>query len=732
MISHTFHIGGMSCAACVGRVEGAARTVPGVAYASANIGNGSLTVRFDEASADVQDIISAVESAGYTVIVGDRLEADRREREELSAQARDLVIAVIFTAPLSILAMGHMFGMDVGLTPSIFCLVQVALVSPVIYAGRRFYRKGIPALVSKSPTMDSLVAVSTIASLMLGLYSTYLVWCGDTSRMHTLSFDSAAMIITLVSVGKYIESRSKHRTNGSLRSLLSLSPSEASVLRSGVEERVPLSDLVVGDIVVVRPGEGIPSDGTVIEGISQVDESMLTGEYMPVDKTTGDTVFGGTVNHRGNLHVRVDRIGDDTVLSQIIRMVEMAQGTKAPVANMADRVASVFVPAVMLISLVTGLAWFISGKDVQFSLTVAISVLVISCPCALGLATPLAIVVGTGNGSRHGILFKTASSIEAASKVDTVILDKTGTCTVGRPKVISVDGPEGCLDIVAAAEMGSEHPIARAIVEHTGPTDLVCSRFENTIGRGISCSVDGRDVLMGNREFLSDNGVSIPTFDEEEGVTYVHASVDQSYLCRIGLTDSIREEGASAIGSLKNMGVRTIMATGDMDSVARIVSDSIGIDEVHARMKPDDKLALVKRLQVQQAHVAMSGDGINDAPALIQADVGMAIGSGTDIAMESADIVLMNDDLRNIPAALEIGRATLGNIRQNLFLAFCYNVVCIPVAAGLPVLLGYDGLVEIMPMVSAAAMSLSSISVVTNAARMTRFRPRSLSEERPR
>jgi Cu+-exporting ATPase len=735
MISHTFRIGGMSCAACVSRVEESVKGIRGIVSASANIGNNTLTVEFEEVEVGIEDITTAIVSAGYSVIEGDILEAEKRETIELTRQARDLAIAVLFTVPLSIVAMGHMFGLDLGLSPLSFCLAQAMLISPVLYAGRRFYKKGIPALFSKSPTMDSLVAISTIASVTLGVYNTYLVWSGDISQMHTLSFDSAAMIIALVSVGKYIESRSRYRTNGSLRNLLSLSPSEASVLKDGVEERVPLSDLQMGDMVVVRPGESIPSDGTIVLGMSQVDESMLTGESVPVDKSAGDVVYGGTVNHHGNLQIRVDRVGEETMLSQIARMVEMAQGTKAPVASMADRVASVFVPAVMIISLVSGLAWFLSGHGIQFSLTIAISVLVISCPCALGLATPLAIVVGTGNGSRHGILFKTASALEAASRVDTVVLDKTGTCTIGHPEVVSIDGPEGCIGIVATAESGSEHPIARAIVEHAvsmGYAISPYSDFENRVGGGISCTVDGRQVIVGNRDLLETEEVHVPESQDREEITYVYASVDGSYLCRIGLADPPREEGRAALMHLKKMGVRAIMATGDRESVGHSVADELGIDEVHACMKPIDKLALIKKLQVQQAHVAMAGDGINDAPSLTQADVGIAVGSGTDIAIESADIVLMNDDLRNIPAALEIGKATLGNVRQNLMLAFCYNIVCIPIAAGLPALLGYDGLVYAMPMVSAAAMSLSSISVVTNAARMTGFRPRSLSEDMPK
>lgn len=733
MNTKTFRIGGMSCAACVNRINNAVGNLNGVESCSANIGTNTATVVYDEETITENEIAKAITNAGYTVVSENRDEANKQELASLHVQARDLAISLLFAIPLSIVAMGHMFGLELGLSPLAFCLFQIVLVVPVLYAGRRFYKKGIPALFSKNPTMDSLVALSTIASMVLGIYNTYLVWDGNMHAMHSLSFDGAAMIIALVSIGKYIEARSKHETNGSLRKLLSLAPSEASVIRNGEEFRINSSDLTVGDVVLIRPGEKIPADGTVLDGTTSVDESMLTGESIPVTKTVGDVVYGATVNGQGSIKARVEKTGEDAVLFQIARMVEMAQSTKAPVANMADRVAAVFVPVVMCIALISGIAWLLAGRDVQFAMTIAISVLVISCPCALGLATPLAIVIGTGNGSKHGILFKTASSIEAAAKIDTVVLDKTGTCTVGRPEVVSFRGDESVIGKIAAAETDSEHPLAKAIVsyaESKGAHIPEHSEFTSITGGGVSCLVDGTKVLIGSSSFMKSNGIDVPDNElEEDGRTYVHAAFDNVLVGTIGIADRVRPESAVSISIMKNEGLRVMMVTGDREQTAKCIADELGITEIYAETKPGDKLDIVKKLQVSQAHVAMTGDGINDAPALTQADIGIAVGSGTDIAMESADIVLMNDDLRNVPASLEIGRATLRNIRENLFFAFCYNAVCIPIAAGLPVLFGYDGLVDMMPMLSAAAMSLSSVSVVTNAARMMRFEPKALKTE---
>ena len=731
MRTKIIRVGGMTCAACVGRVEGALQAVPGVQSAVANIGNNTATVTYDESLTEEAALADAIVGAGYQVISENREEAALQERRDLEVRRRDLFISIFFAVILSVIAMGHMFGLEIPLDPLPFCLVQLVLCVPIMYGGRRFYKKGIPALFTRNPTMDSLVSMGTLASLCMGLYNTYLVYTGDTGAMHSLSYDSVGMIIALVSVGKYMEARSKMRTNDSLRKLISLAPAEATVIRDGVESTVPASELAVGDIVLIRPGEKVPADATVISGESAVNESMLTGESIPVDKGPGDTLYGATVNGSGSLRARIEKTGEDTVLFQIARMMEMAQGTKAPVANIADRVAAVFVPTVIAVAMLVFIGWMLAGRDFQFSLTIAISILVIACPCALGLATPIAIVVGTGRGSQYGILFKTAASLEASARIDTVVLDKTGTCTVGHPEVSSMTD-ESVLGLVAAAETDSEHPLAEAIVRYARDRSVEIpphSDFESVTGGGVRCVVDGRMVLVGSARFLSEEGVEVPDGADalaSSGMTCILAAVDGTYATTVAISDPVREESPSAIESMHLDGLRVMMVTGDRRDTAEHIASELGIDEVHAETKPGDKLEIVKDLQVAQRRVAMTGDGINDAPALTQADVGIAVGSGTDIAMESADIVLMNDDLRSVPAALEIGRATLRNIKENLFFAFCYNVVCIPIAAGLPVLLGYDGLVDQMPMISALAMACSSVSVVSNALRLRKFRPRAL------
>ena len=735
MNTRVFRIGGMTCAACSNRIEGAIGEIDGVQSVVANFGNNTATVTYDESKVTEDMIAKAVTGAGYQMISDDREKAEQQELEALRIQKRDLIIAVVFCIPLSIIAMGPMFGLEMPWDMRTDYVLQLLLFLPIMYSGRRFYKKGIPALMTRSPTMDSLVAISTLASLLMGLYYTGVVLFTDTHVHTMLSFDSAGMIITLVSVGKYMEARSKHNTNDSLRKLLSLAPSKATIIVDGKEYEVDASTLIEGDTVLVRPGESIPADGTVIEGNSAVNESMLTGESIPVSKGPGSTVYGATVNGNGSMKVRIEKTGEETVLYQIARMIEMAQGTKAPVAHLADRVSAVFVPAVIIIAVLSFFAWFIAGVvtgdemfDFEFCMTIAISVLVISCPCALGLATPLAIVIGTGNGSRHGILFKTASSIEAAAHVDTVVLDKTGTITKGHPtitQIITDMDEDRFISTVAAAESDSEHPLAEAVVNYAKDKGLELpphSEFEALTGRGIRCKVDGKTVLVGNDALMAENGIG---FEESPGIM---VAIDGVIAGSLVVADPIRDESPGAIDSLKKMGIDVMMVTGDRRETAEAIASQAGISEIVAETKPQDKLDIVKKLQVRQKHVAMTGDGINDAPALTQSDVGLAVGSGTDIAMESADIVLMNDDLRTVPAAMEIGRATLKNIKQNLVFALGYNTVCIPVAAGLPVLFGYTDLVMIMPILAAAAMSLSSISVVSNALRMRGFRPRSLTE----
>ncbi len=735
MRTRIFRVGGMSCAACSGRIESAVGALDGVQSCNANIGNNTATVVYDENVVTEDRIAAAITGAGYQVISDDRGEADKAALEALAVQKRDLILAIVFAIPLSIVAMGHMFGLEPGIDALSQCILQIVLLAPILYAGRRFFRKGIPALFSKSPTMDSLVSLGCTASVLMGLHGTYLVWTGDVMALHSLSFDSAGMIIALVSIGKYLEARSKYRTNDSLRKLLEMAPDQATVVRDGVESVVGSSDLVPGDIILIRPGEKIATDATVVDGESSVDESMLTGESIPVTKRPGDLVYGATINGSGSLRARVEKTGDDTVLFQIARMMEMAQGTKAPVASVADRVAAVFVPIVIVIAFLACAGWILAGRDAEFALKIAVSILVISCPCAMGLATPLAIVVGTGIGSKHGILFKTAASLEAAANIDTVILDKTGTCTIGHPEVVSVStgmDEKEFVSVAASAESDSEHPLGQAVVAYATRAGIEIpehSGFESVTGGGVRCSVEGRDAIVGSRRFLSENGIEAPEdadSDASEGRTCILVAIDGAYAGSISIMDPVRPESPAAVSALIDDGKRVMMVTGDRRSTAEHIAGELGIADVRSETKPGDKLEIVKELQVAQRRVAMTGDGINDAPALTQSDLGIAVGSGTDIAMESADVVLMNDDLRSVPASLEIGKATLKNIRQNLFFAFCYNAVCIPIAAGLPVLLGYDGLIDQMPMISAATMSLSSISVVSNAMRLRSFRPNAL------
>ncbi len=736
MTKKVFRIGGMSCAACVGRVESAISSVNGVESAEANIGSCTAVVEYDGSRETERAIADAVRAAGYSVISDDRDEAAAEAEKALSAQFRDLVIAIAFAIPLAVLSMGPMLGLfEPFLDMLPYGLLQAALCVPTLIAGRRFFLRGYPALVSRHPTMDSLIALGATASVLLGTYSLYRIWQGDMDAMSGICYDSASMIIALVSVGKYVEARSRHRTDDSVRRLLSAAPDEATVIRDGSEARIKASELAPGDVMVVRPGERVPADGVVVSGESSVNESMLTGESMPVDKRPGDTVYGATVNGSGRLEVKAEKTGEDTVLFQIARMIEMARGTKAPVASLADRVSAVFVPAVIAVAVACFIAWSMAGRDVQFSLTVAISVLVISCPCALGLATPLAIVVGTWKGSEHGILFKTASAVEASSKADTVVLDKTGTCTLGEPSVRRVEAEDeaGLIGLAASAESGSEHPIAKAVMRHAAEAGVEIPPLESFSGRsgyGISCVCGGRRVLVGNRALMEDEAVEVPDLPDAPGMTRILVAADGSYLGSILVADAVRPEAPEAVAHLRSDGLRTIMATGDGRSAGEAIASEIGVDEVRAEMRPGDKLRLVKDLQIAQRRVAMVGDGINDSPALTQADVGIAVGSGTDVAIESADVVLMSGDLRCVPAALETGKAVMRTVRQNLAFAFIYNVVCIPIAAGLPVLFGYEDLVSRMPMFAAAAMSMSSISVVANTLRLRRFRPKALSSER--
>ena len=726
VVKEVIRVDGMSCAACSARIEKALRKDPGIKESYANFSNNTVSVTYDDEVTDRSKISVLIIGAGYEVI------EPGKEREDRSAAVlRSLIISIVFAVPVAVLAMGPMFGLDLGIGEKVSAILQLVLSVPVVIAGRRFFLKGIPALISRSPTMDTLVALGSGTAFVYSVILTVLILT-DNGSGH-LYFESAVMIIALVSVGKYFESRSKERTRDAVNGLKDLAPKEARVVRDGVETMVPISELVVGDTIQVRPGERIFADAEIIDGSTSVDESMLTGESMPVSKSQGDTVYGGTVNVNGTVTADVIATGDDSALSRIIRMIEEAQSTKAPIAKMADRVAAKFVPAVILISVTAAVIWLIAGKDIAFALTVMISVLVISCPCALGLATPLAITVGTGKGAEYGILYKDASSLERAGRVDSVILDKTGTVTEGRPSVTAVfpeDGRDDLLRIASTVEQRSEHPLGTAIISYCAtegiePMQADDYRFET--GTGVSCISSGRRLSVGNSSSVQDASMFSDKAEEysKEGATVVYVSEDGRCIGIIAISDRVRDDSPSAVSSLTSMGLDVRMVTGDNRITAEAVAAKVGISEVISGAKPEDKIKAVKTLQASNHDVAMVGDGINDAPALTQSDLGMAVGSGTDIAMDSSDVVLMNDDIRSVPAAVEIGRATLRNIKENLFFAFCYNAICIPIAAGLPYIFGVS-LIHEMPMIAAAAMSMSSISVVTNALRLKGFRPKSI------
>ena len=729
----TLRIGGMSCAACAAKIDRSLNGLPGVTSAAANFGNNTATVTYEESEVSHERIVSAVNKAGYTVIEGDASQIAEADRKEARDRKVNLIIAIVFAVPLAIYAMGGMlFDLPVPLKDDCFLygLVQMLLCLPVLWSGRRFYIRGIPALLRRSPNMDTLIAMGTAIGFAYSLYCLIQIYNGNMEFMDHLSFDSAAMIIAFVSIGKYLEALGKVRTNDAVSSLLKLEPQFATVIRDGQESRVPVEELGVGDLILVRPGEGIPADGKVESGSSDVDESMLTGESLPVAKNVGDTVYAATVNGTGSLRIVAEQVGRDTVLHQIIGMVEGAQGTKAPMARIADRVAAIFVPAVLLISLLCCIGWLLAGRDVLFSLTVMVSVLVISCPCALGLATPLAIIVGTGNAAKRGILFKSAAKMEAAGNIDVVILDKTGTITEGRPAVtdiVACDMNENdLLAYAASAEADSQHPVAGAILKKAEELTIIPAPhtdFESITGMGVRCRVDGHSVAVGNASLMTSDNVDVSSLEAEgtrlasEAKTCMFVAVDGTLAGIIAVADPVKQSSAEAISAIKAAGAVPVMISGDNEATALAVAREVGITEVRAEALPQDKIDAVKRYQVQQKSVAMIGDGINDAPALAQSNVGMAVGTGTDIAIGAADVVLMNGDLRSVPAAMEISKATVSNIKQNLFLAFVYNAICIPIAAGLPYLLGM-GEFSHMPALAAAAMSCSSVSVTLNALRL--------------
>ncbi len=732
MTTKQLRIGGMYCAACSANLERVLNRREGILSATVNIATEMASVQYDEAVIGMEGITQAVENAGFEVVADETPEETEKRKSGHSHSLRvRLVVAMAFAVPLFIIAMGPMIfpvPIDLMAHSKGYALLQFFLCLPVLGAGYQFYTVGYSQLLRRTPNMDSLVAIGTTAAFVSSVYGMVRVLGGDAHAVHSLYFESASMIIALVLLGKTMEDRSKGRTGESIKRLMALSPKTALVERDGAEREIPLEQVKVGDILLVKPGAKVPTDGVVLSGGSSVDESMLTGESMPVDKAPGDKVTGATINQGGFLRVRADRIGRDTALAQIIKLVEDAQGSKAPIARLADKVAGVFVPVVMVIAAVAALLWLLAGKEAGFALQVFISVLVIACPCALGLATPTAIMVGTGKGAQNGVLFKDAQALETASHVTTVIFDKTGTITQGKPRVTDLLPAEGVeqsqlLRLAASCERASEHPLGQAIVTAAVEGELPLAEvegFASVTGKGVMGRVEGKEVKVGSAAYLGLSKTQEADRLAAAGKTPMLVTVDGAYAGVIAVADVVKEDSKAAIRALEEMGVRTAMITGDNQKTAGAIAREVGLSTVFAEVLPQDKARYVKELMDKGEKVAMVGDGINDAPALTQADVGIAIGSGTDVAIEAADVVLVKSSIQDVVTALKLGRATIRNVKQNLFWAFCYNTLGIPVAAGLLYLFG-GPLLD--PMLGAAAMSLSSVSVVTNALRLNAFDP---------
>ena len=742
MMTEQFAVTGMTCAACSAHVEKAVSKLSGVQSAPVNLMLGSMTVTYDEKAVTEGDIIAAVKAAGYGASPASQTDQGQLRRDQdaaLRRRKKHLIWSVVFLVPLFYLSMGHMMGLPLPqvlhMHPLLLACLQLALVIPILILNRNYFTVGFSRLVKLSPNMDSLVAVGAAAGLVYSLIEMGLLAAGQVSGMPDLYFESAGMILTLVTVGKYLEERSRGKTTGAISALLALAPESAVVRRQGQELTIPTEEIVAGDTVIVRQGGRIPVDGVITDGHAAVDESAITGESLPVEKVPGDAVTSATVTSSGYLELRATRVGGDTTLSQIIRLMEEAASSKAPISRLADRISGIFVPAVMAISLTAALLWaFVGGMDVRFCLSIAIAVLVISCPCALGLATPVAIMVGTGQAAQQGILIKSAESLELLHKVQTVVLDKTGTVTMGQPRVTdTLCAPgvteEELLCVAASAEKPSEHPLAHAIVEEARTRHIpLCpvSDFRSVPGGGIRTTLSGEAVLAGNAGYLAQNGVSLAAMKAdahrlaEDGKTPLFFAESGRLLGCIAVADVVKPDSAKAIAALRRMGRRVVLLTGDNQRTANAIARQIGVDQVIAQVLPQDKAKCVAQLQQQGQRVAMVGDGVNDAPALAQADVGLAIGAGTDIAIESADVVLMKSSLLDIPSAMDLSRAVLRNIKQNLFWAFFYNSIGIPVAAGVL----YPALhLTLNPMLAAAAMSLSSVCVVSNALRLRGWKP---------
>ncbi len=772
MTTEKFHVTGMTCAACQANVTRRVQKVPGVQQVDVSLLANQMTVTYDE-GAGPEQICAAVSEIGYGAEPLDAPAAgtaggerdfssqwkkrQKEAEEEQAAMKKRLWWSIALLAPLMYVAMGAMMGLPAlpfltGMENALVsALTQLLITIPILILNRKFYTTGLRALIKRSPNMDSLVAVGSGASLLYGVFALYrMAWGfghGDMALVHQyahdLYFESAAMIVTLVTVGKYLESRSKAKTSGALDKLVDLAPKTATVLRNGAESVIPAQQVQAGDIVVIRPGESLPVDGVVTEGRGYVDQSAITGESLPVERGPGDPVLSATINKNGSFRFKASKVGDDTTLAQIIRLVDEAGATKAPIARLADKVAGVFVPAVMAIALVTAVVWLLCGQTFEFSLSCAIAVLVISCPCALGLATPVAIMVGTGKAAEYGILVKSAESLENLHHIDTVVLDKTGTLTSGSPAVTDVLvldkalSERAFLSLAAALEAGSEHPLAQAVMQYAGEKGVIADKAENftaSAGRGVGAEIGGEQCLAGNLAFLAENGVTDPQAARKgevlakEGKTPLFFVKGKALIGIMAVADSLRESSLHAVERFHRLGLKVVMLTGDNKQTAEAIRRQAGIEEAVSDVLPAEKEAVVRRLQGEGRRVAMVGDGINDAPALMRADIGIAIGAGTDIAIDSADVVLMKNSLEDVCTAIQLSKSVIRNIRMNLFWAFFYNILGIPVAAGV---LWPLFAVKLSPMLGSAAMSLSSVCVVTNALRLRFFKDKGRREEAP-
>lgn len=752
-----YNVTGMTCAACQARVQKSVSNLTGVQECNVNLLKNSMVVTYDDKNVNSGQIIAAVEKAGYGASIQQAKGKSAAQavspvdtvKKEYETMKRRVIWSFVFTIPLFYISMGHMMGWPLpgfflGTENSmIYALTLFLLALPVAIINNKYYRMGFKTLFHGSPNMDSLIALGSGASLAYGVYALYkIAWgfgYGDLAMVnqftHDLYFEGAGTILTLITLGKFFEARAKGRTSDAINKLMNLAPKKATVVRNGVETVIPAEEVEKGDILIVKAGESVPVDGVLIEGSGSVDESAITGESIPVDKQAGDKVIGATINQSGYFKMRADKVGDETALSQIIRLVDEATSSKAPIAKLADKVAGIFVPIVIGIALLAMVVWLICGATFEFAMTIAVSVLVVSCPCALGLATPTAIMVGTGRGASNGILIKSAEALETAHSVNVVVMDKTGTITQGKPVVTDLACHSGVtedylLQIAASLEKLSEHPLARAIVaeaEKRNTQFLPVEQFEQIPGQGIKGSIQGLACLAGNQKLLNAEGIHDEALEQlqdqmaDRGKTPLFFAAAGKLIGMVAVADVVKPTSKQAIADLQTMGIEVVMLTGDHKKTAEAIRKQVGVDRVVAEVLPQDKEREVRSLQASGKKVAMVGDGINDAPALARADVGIAIGAGTDVAMESADIVLMRNDLLDVTGAIELSKATIRNIKENLFWAFFYNIIGIPIAAGC----WYTAFhLKMNPMVAALAMSFSSVFVVSNALRLRFFKPK--------